>query len=206
MSFEDRYEHKFDIRVVTAVRMSASFPFVSPAARSNGYAVNEPDWHLVDGGYYDNYGLFTLMDWLQDALEEVPVKPKKIVIVRIISFPPDPPIKKSVRGWGFQLGAPLVAFLNVRTTAQLEESLSHLRLFEDYWAGRPEHVNIVDIPLRYPGDIEGSPAECSDPPLSWKLTTPEKLCIDDAWSKSKEIRMQARRVIDELGYSRPGRR
>jgi len=39
-----------DVRVETATRMSAAFPYVSPAARA------DTPWnaeHLVDGGYFD---------------------------------------------------------------------------------------------------------------------------------------------------------
>jgi len=39
-----------DVRVETATRMSAAFPYVSPAARADAPWNAE---HLVDGGYFD---------------------------------------------------------------------------------------------------------------------------------------------------------
>src|SRR5947207_14776958 len=59
----------------TAARLSRTFSFVSPAVRTN--VVNkckEEDrnvWrqHIVDGGYYDNYGVASALDWLQPVLE-----------------------------------------------------------------------------------------------------------------------------------------
>ena len=51
--FYDMYDSK-DVRVVTAVRLAASFPYVSPAARPD--AQSPDDYHMIDGGYYDNYG------------------------------------------------------------------------------------------------------------------------------------------------------
>jgi len=41
----------FDVRAVTAARLSASFPYVTPASRSKGPG---PQPHLVAGGNYDN--------------------------------------------------------------------------------------------------------------------------------------------------------
>src|SRR5262249_54560555 len=56
-NFEDLYPDR-DIRVVTAARLSASFTYVSPAARGDG----APAYHIVDGGYHDNYGMTTLTE------------------------------------------------------------------------------------------------------------------------------------------------
>ncbi len=52
--------HNTDVSVVTAARLSAAYPYVSPAARAKegGKAAH----HVVDGGYYDNYGVSSLVD------------------------------------------------------------------------------------------------------------------------------------------------
>ena len=55
-------EPKPTIPVVTAARLSATFPYVSPAARAKIPAEADAaedgyhEEHIVDGGYYDNYG------------------------------------------------------------------------------------------------------------------------------------------------------
>ncbi len=41
-------------RLATAVRMNASFPYVSPAVSLPG----EPARRVVDAGYFDNYGVY----------------------------------------------------------------------------------------------------------------------------------------------------
>lgn len=58
-----------DFRVTTAIRMSASFPWVSPAVN----LPTLPPRRVVDAGYYDNYGvnlsalwLSKMSSWLQD--------------------------------------------------------------------------------------------------------------------------------------------
>ena len=63
----DREARDIGLKAVTAARLSAAFPYVSPAARLDGV---EP-YHLVDGGYYDFYGLVALSQWVDDALEEL---------------------------------------------------------------------------------------------------------------------------------------
>jgi hypothetical protein len=55
--FPSSREH---FRVSTAVRMSASFPYVSPAVE----LPTEPPRRVVDAGYYDNYGVNVAASWL----------------------------------------------------------------------------------------------------------------------------------------------
>jgi hypothetical protein len=48
----------------TAARLSASFPYVSPAA----VLPTTPSRRVVDAGYYDNYGLSLACEWLRQCL------------------------------------------------------------------------------------------------------------------------------------------
>ena len=50
-----------DLQLAAAVRMSASFPFVSPATT----LPTIPTRHLVDAGYYDNFGVNLGAQWIQ---------------------------------------------------------------------------------------------------------------------------------------------
>ena len=79
-NFSQRYGSDWDVGVATAVRLSSSFPFISPAARPDE-AVSEQVFHVVDGGYYDNFGMMSLMGWLEDALEGLAKehRPKKVL-------------------------------------------------------------------------------------------------------------------------------
>ena len=97
---------KADIRIATAARLSASFPYVSPAARpttdsASALAPGTPDryaaMHVVDGGYFDNSGLCALTEWLQEGLTErenvwkernlPPITDKPILVIEIRGFP-----------------------------------------------------------------------------------------------------------------------
>src|SRR5262249_41756351 len=113
----------FDIRVSTAARLSASFPYVSPASRFGGSPITFPDRHLVDGGYFDNFGIYSLLAWLKEALHgpgAVAAPPKEILIIQIRSFP-DGEIPtaenhagRSQTGWFAQSLFPLQTVLHTR--------------------------------------------------------------------------------------------
>lgn len=92
------YFHLFgddaDPRVATAVRLSATFPFVSPIPRTRRQIVPPPtqptgtaaeldesiaaqglreylkNCHVVDGGYVDNEGAFTAAEWAERLIKE----------------------------------------------------------------------------------------------------------------------------------------
>ena len=53
----------FDISTATAARLSATFPYVSPICRPSA-PVKEP-FHLADGGYVDNEGMVSALEWLR---------------------------------------------------------------------------------------------------------------------------------------------
>jgi hypothetical protein len=180
-SFDSLYPG-YDLPAATAVRLSASFPYVAPTARSDARPVDQPDFHVVDGGYYDNFGLLSLMQWLDEALSDASTRglDRGIRILEIRSFPPDTESAGSVHGWGFQSTAPLSAFLNVRDSAQLALGQRQLQLFKVRWATRPDPAERADIEaqdLEFP-DLSGT---CGTPPLSWKLTEAQQKCVKLGW-------------------------
>ncbi len=60
-----------DLPIATAARLSATFPFVSSASRVPGkYAPYA--YHFVDGGYYDNDGTGSVIEFLSSALTKPP--------------------------------------------------------------------------------------------------------------------------------------
>jgi hypothetical protein len=54
------------ISLATAARLSASFPYFSPAV----VLPTLPRRRVVDAGYYDNYGVDIATNWLREALEQ----------------------------------------------------------------------------------------------------------------------------------------
>lgn len=103
-----------DVNIVTAARISASFPFVLPVARPDQVDLG---WHLADGGYYDNYGLVSLMAWVRQATQHACPLPR-LLLLQIVAFPADGNDPPKPRGWTYQGRAPLEGMLSMRTAAQ----------------------------------------------------------------------------------------
>jgi predicted acylesterase/phospholipase RssA len=168
-SFHRRYEG-FDLRIATAARLSSSFPYVSPAARSSARPANMADFHLVDGGYYDNYGVHTLLHWLEEARGDKNEPGAMVVMIRSFPTVTRPDMKR--HGWAYQVPAPADAYLNVRDSAQLSPSRRETHLFP----------NVTLVEFEFP-NLGGA---CGNPPLSWKLRRPEIACIEEGWEKASK--------------------
>ncbi len=63
----------------TAARMSASFPYVMPAAE----LPTNPPRKVVDAGYYDNFGVGIASAWLFNNIDWVRAHASKVVVVQI---------------------------------------------------------------------------------------------------------------------------
>jgi hypothetical protein len=123
-----------DLPVVTAVRLAASFPYVAPAARAQ---TSRPEYHVIDGGYYDNYGVASAVEWIDEAFAAFPntADLPDVLVIQIRSFPNDPLPLPRKRGWFFQAHAPITGLLSERTTAQLVRDRDDLRLLQRRWWG-----------------------------------------------------------------------
>ena len=192
------------VEVATAARLSAAFPYVSPAATlaTDG----GPRFHLVDGGYYDNYGLVVSSQWLDDGLEEMARRNLKlpadigVVIIRSLvdarqelmmprtpGRPEDGFVytpKATAHGWAWQILAPPAAFVNGRTFGQWAGGNQVLRLLIDKWKTRGVTiaVHLFDFPAASLDPV------CQIEPLSWKLTSQQKACIAKGWSAELQAR------------------
>ncbi len=171
----DKHCGNYDLPIVTAVRLSASFPFVTPAARAEscGADPKQLQFHIVDGGYYDNYGMVTLVEWLDDALKASTGKITHVLVIRIHSSPTgvggDP---GGYRGWFYQAIAPVLALTNVRSSGQFVHSQTELKLLKEKWEGRG--LVIDTAVFEFPNN---------DAPLSWHLTNQQKDEIANAWKR-----------------------
>ena len=207
----------FDVRVNTAARLSASFPYVAPAARPNLAAPFGRGYHFVDGGYYDNFGINSLLAWLGEALDDAdvikglmthenrgapgtPAGPDSVdvLILQIQHFNPKNLLGPSRDGWGFQVAAPPVALYHMRDFAQASTASNQMSLFARYYATRNIHVWRTRI--EYNG-IDS----CADAPLSWKLDEGQQQCITDTWSALVNSKPAALACIsDYLAGRNPG--
>jgi hypothetical protein len=178
----------YDVPVVTAVRLAASFPYVTPASRalieqSPSFGLNPEQltesqnnstYHVVDGGYYDNYGVNSLLAWLDEALAAQPAgKTPDILFIQIRSFPSEAksPAAKT-RGWIYQVFAPAAALMRVRTTGQLVRDQEAIVAFRERWTAKGVHIRLATF------EFSGN-----DAPLSWKMNAEQKHAIGEEWRK-----------------------
>ena len=197
LSTDEQPESADDVglQMATAARLSATFPYVSPATTLK-IAASKP-YHLVDGGYYDVYGLAAVTQWLDDALEQLKPKPKPeppldVVVViaqglmkssddllkgdtKTVAKAKEPPVKP--QGWAWQLVAPPAAFLATRSFGPWAGGIQSLQLLKAKWALK--NVTIRPVLLEYPADTLA--AACRAAPLSWKLSEPQQQCIERGW-------------------------
>ncbi|HZL66985.1 MAG TPA: patatin-like phospholipase family protein, partial [Candidatus Limnocylindrales bacterium] len=158
-----------DIPVVTAVRLAATFPFVTPAARA---IADGPQYHVVDGGYYDNYGVNSLLEWLSQAFASTPPEKRPdMLIIQIRSFPAGAANPSaSSKGWFYQAEAPVSALLNVRTAGQLVRDREAVLSFAAQWSDKNAKISLATF------EFQGN-----DPPLSWQMNPAQIKAIQDQW-------------------------
>jgi hypothetical protein len=175
-----------DPRVATSVRLSATFPYVSPICRPlEARGPNENlDYHFADGGYVDNEGIVTVIEWLKQLLDAGHLDPKErgklfdqILLVRIKPFPVQEEATPAVvgRGWVYALVGPLETIEHVRTASQTERNDLASGFFTEFAKNQCvplQDASFVFRPRRDAGSI----------PLSWMLTERQKQNIDDAWT------------------------
>jgi hypothetical protein len=182
-----------DVRLETAVRMSAAFTYVSPAARAD---YPEDAEHLVDGGYFENSGMSSLAEWLREGTLGTkenegklarPHSPKKILVIQIDAFP-DSEFKKPAdqpKSWAYQLIAPILAVLHVRSEGTLVRDTTELSDLLELLVGRGYDARTITA--RYVPSVGSKHSQTgagcpSDPPLTWHLTEVEKNCIRQNWA------------------------
>jgi len=171
-----------DVDLWTAARLSATFTYISPPARSWLDARSTQKEHLIDGGYYDNYGVTSALDWLTPVLwaqknGDARLRFKRVLIVELSGFAePDPEFVKPADGLTTTLFGPtLTAFLALRegiATSRNRIDLDHFkRSWNEALRGQVqiETVKFQPGPNRRPG------------PLSWHLSSTEIESLKNEW-------------------------
>jgi hypothetical protein len=186
-----------NVPIVTVARLSATFPFVSPAARcfdsgseQQPGPSNQEKLHFVDGGYFDNSGLVALSTWLDFGLQDLEARnpsmmPTEILVIQILPFPrPEAATEANHNpktSSFFQILSPLQTVLQVRTEVQAGFSQRDFQFLVKRWELEKEHsVKIRFVTIAYP-QIK----DATNPPLSWHLRLPDVEEIGQAWNMVK---------------------
>jgi hypothetical protein len=176
----------YDINVVTAARLSATFPYVSPICRNSQPA--QPlarNYHVADGGYFDNSGFATALEWLNEWLEpKKGLNIKRVLILQINAFPEEPPSKTVTgkAGWFMATLGPLKALYKVRDPILAARNATAAETLKQVW--QQKHIEIQHFSIFFPSKSEAPSFYKNNqyqPPLSWKLTDKEKQSIKAGW-------------------------
>jgi hypothetical protein len=180
-SLPDLYGPNCDLHVATAARLSATFPWITPLSRARfGKA-----YHLADGGYYDNFGVVTAIEWLTSLQAEYPLEDliEKVLIVQIRASDDERRAPEEDGGWVYATAGPLLTVLNVRTTSQRNNNEAHLLGIKAVLAQQGVALEAVDFELGI------------DSPLSWHLTRHEQEQIVAQWNESPGIRSNLDKLV-----------
>ncbi|WP_063822248.1 hypothetical protein [Pleurocapsa sp. PCC 7319] len=202
----------YDINVATAARLSATFPYVSPICRDSENI--QKNYHIADGGYFDNSGFVTALEWLLDLFKKDSQenKIKRVLILQINAFPKSSPTtraedsqeaennQKAQKNQGLFLATlgPLLTLFKVRDPILNARNCTEVDLLEQWQevsqACQEQEIDIRYFPIYFPSKEE-FPPEVADkfyneqgeyrPPLSWKLTQKEKDAIKHGWKAIK---------------------
>jgi hypothetical protein len=117
VEFYRLFPHADEFRLSTAVRLNASFPYFSPSAA----LPTNPVRHVVDAGYYDNYGTTVATKWVAHHAEwlstvyrkdkEVVKKPAEVILLQVRCFGYEKASRQfvsdaEVRAYGERVGKP----------------------------------------------------------------------------------------------------
>jgi hypothetical protein len=173
--------------VTTAVRLSATFPYVSPISRPDAFGIAaEKQYHVADGGYAENGGIFTVLDWANELVRHNQDRAQRsfdrIVIVRILPFllSDQPATAKPSQGWTYEVLGPIDTIQNVRIASQAERNDFDLELLTTPMEAFPND-NDGTIPIFWTSFMF-KPREGYVAPLSWHLTTSQKEELRQAWN------------------------
>jgi hypothetical protein len=170
----------FTVDVVTAARLSATFPYVTPMAQpmlASGRRV-VPGFHVADGGYYDNFGVFSALEWLDHVRGDFrKMNGTNVLLIQIEAFTREEPGQPKGR-WGYveQAGAPISALMTVRTAAQIGRNEAEIEHFKESWKQEIPNSSFDPIVFSFK-----SADSTSQTPLSWHLTSAQQKDIDASW-------------------------
>jgi len=152
--------------------------------------VDSAAFHLGDGGYFDNFGVFSALDFLQrvdwGALSGGQPHPVRRVILVEIRASPEGEGRPDRGGFKYSAFGPLLAMNAVRNSSQIGRNDEEVDLLRREWLGQGLVLCRVVFPLAVAG------------PLSWHLTQEERATLQAAWADTL-LQARAARLKDYLG-------
>lgn len=166
-----------DLSTTTAARLSATFPYVTPISRA--YLQGErtatlDEWHLADGGYFDNFGVVAATFWIDHVIEHDLVdNDVEFMIIQIRASSPGAFEAKPDQGWLYAIAGPIKTVMGVWSTSQSIRNDFEIELLQErHRKNGADRVHTVII----------QPVE-EKVPLSWFLSREDKQSIQDEWDR-----------------------
>jgi hypothetical protein len=181
-----------NLKVVTAARLAASFPYVTPVSRI-GESFNPRceagapcASHVADGGYFDNFGASSAVRWILHLFANKAFQ-RNVIFVEILPFPDTPPIGDPLSangrgiesGWSAEILGPPTAIFHARESTQSQGADLELSMLEKI--GRSYSRRFERVKFAF------DPGDDTQAPLSWQLSPDEKSRIDQAWCKGAAL-------------------
>jgi hypothetical protein len=174
-NFRDAYDYyglaSGDLLPSTAAHNSARFTYVSPAGTL--MRDDEAVGHIVDGGYFENFGAVTAQEMLAAVVATLNAEGKMVrpVLIQISNDPAlgqddldvdrlNPPLDRDAAGWANETLSPLRALLNTRDARGVLAYKQFMRAVSD--TSRRAHFRLCSV--------EGY----ADPALGWVLAPGSK--------------------------------
>lgn len=193
-----------DVDLFTAARLSANFPWVGPAARADQVVdctdeatvakMQNACHHFIDGGYHDNYGVSSVIDFLRPVLEQrdreqqdttrSTLSFKRVLVIQILNA--NDGLTRNARpqsGFVTALLGPVVGAISSPFGTAAMRNQAELDRFLDEWNVRLNRVSSDSVDVR---TVTFQPQHQSNSaaPLSWHLTPTQKDELDTQWANS----------------------
>ncbi len=184
-----------DLPLSSAARMSACFPYISPMAK---VPIKDSHFHFGDGGYFDNDGTATAMEYLWFAFHPaaapagVPAASGTRIPILVVEIRDSNDLRANEQAddlqhqapksdWGLagQATGPLVAFYQAGHSSVTVRNRRELCFLEHALNDQARISHVVFDYAKGPGDVQ---------PLSWHLTARQ---LDDIASRLEKVRDKA---------------
>jgi len=151
-----------NLKFISALRMNASFPYVSPLTT----LPSDPAVDVMDAGIRDNFGMKTTMQFLYTFRDWINTNTSGVVIVQVRDLPKNKDLSGHDQSLFNNFSAPIGGIYGNITKTHDYNSEQALRYMQGFF---DRHISLVTFELEQDRETHIS--------LSWHLTKSEKLHI-----------------------------
>ncbi len=183
--FPDIDDH---FKVKTAVRMNATFPYISPATE----LPLQERYRIADAGFFDNYGVVSAVEYLaqRSVREWILTNTSGVIIVQIRAFPTSEEAQHNLASYRWEwLSAPVDSLLSSRRSAMIARNEIDLELINNSYGYRVETCAEKEYQLNCSGQkfIDTVVFQTNvSASLSWFLTSAELTALQADVGKHQE--------------------